>query len=462
MKTRTALARRVPEIPAPRTDLARWDPEDPTCWNAGGRTVAWRNLWISTYCLLLAFAVWVIFSVVTVHLDQIGFRFDKSQLFLLTAVAGLSGATFRLVYSFVVPIFGGRNWTVIATALLLVPAVGVGIAVQNPNTSFATFLLLSASCGFGGGAFSSSMANISFFFPKREQGTALGLNGGLGNLGVSTLQFLAPMVITAGVFGALGGEPRITPDGREMWLQNAAFVWVPLIVLGVVAAAFGMNNLKSSATPLSEQLVIFRRKHMYLTTWLYIMSFGSFIGYSAAFPLLIKDQFPEVNPLAYAFIGPLLGALIRPVGGWISDRLDSGARVTLVTLFVMIGAVLGVIWFLTPEHRSFQGFFALFMVLFITTGVANGSVFRMMGVIFPPREKAPALGFSAAIAAYGAFILPMVFSGSIRLTTVTDASGAVVSPGSALPALWGFIAYYVTCIGVTWWWYARKNAEKPS
>ncbi len=430
-------------------DLNRWNPDDAAYWKAGANRVANRNLWISIFSLFLSFSVWVIWSAVAVNLNSVGFSFTEHQLFMLVAVPGLSGATLRIAYSFVVPIFGGRNWTVISTALLLLPAVGIGFAVQDPTTSYTTLLILGAFCGFGGGNFSSSMANISFFFPKGKQGTALGLNAGLGNLGVSALQFAVPLVIGASLFGSFGGEPQITSAGKSIWLQNAAFAWVPLILLATLAAAFGMNNLKTAQTPLRDQLVIFKRKHMYLTTWLYIMSFGSFIGYSAAFPLLIKTQFTGVNPLDYAFIGPMLGALIRPVGGWLSDKLESGAAVTFWNLLVMIAAVLGVIWFLQPENRNFWGFFAMFMLLFVTTGIANGSVFRMIGVIFPPKEKAPVLGFSAAIAAYGAFVLPLCFGWSLKATQAADT------------ALWGFILYYVTCLFVTWWWYSRKNAETP-
>jgi NNP family nitrate/nitrite transporter-like MFS transporter len=428
----------------------QWNPEDERFWNETGKRIANRNLWISIPCLLLAFATWMIWSAVAVNLNSIGFNFSKEQLFTLAAMPGLTGATLRIVYSFVVPIFGGRNWTVLSTATLLIPAIGIGQAVQNPATSYETMLILALFCGFGGGNFSSSMSNISFFFPKKKQGTALGLNAGLGNLGVSTMQFLVPIVIGMSLFGDLGGasQTMTAADGatKQVWLQNAGYVWVVPIVLCTLAALFGMDNLKSAKTPLKDQLVIFKRKHMYLTTWLYVMSFGSFIGYAAAFPLLIKTQFTDINPLQYAFIGPLLGALIRPIGGILSDKIG-GAKVTFMDLIVMIAAVVGVIHFIQPETKDFTGFFACFMLLFTTTGIANGSVFRMIGVIFPPKEKAPVLGFSAAIAAYGAFYIPKCFGWSIAST------------GAADTALWGFIAYYVTCLFVTYHWYFCKNAE---
>ncbi len=429
--------------------LEQFNPEDPKYWEAHGKKIAKRNLWVSIPCLLLAFSTWMIWSAVAVNLNKVGFQFSQEQLFTQAAIPGLSGATLRLFYSFMVGIFGGKNWTIFSTATLLIPSIGIGIAVQDPTTPYSTMLILAALCGFGGGNFSSSMANISFFFPKKEQGMALGLNAGLGNLGVSTLQFLVPIVIAYPLFG--GTAQTITENGasREIWLQNAAFIWLIPIVASLLAAIFLMDNLKSAQAPLKEQIVVLKRPHMWLTTWLYIMSFGSFIGYSAAFPLLIKNLFPQVNPLSYAFIGPLLGALIRPVGGWLSDVLNSGAKVTFYTVIVMIGAVLGVIYFIQPDTKNFEGFFACFLLLFTTTGIANGSVFRMIGVIFIPKEKAVVLGLSAAIAAYGAFILPKCFGWSIEWTGKVDA------------ALYGFIIYYVSCLFLTWHFYSKKNASTP-
>lgn len=429
--------------------LTNWNPEDEIFWENQGSRIAMRNLSVSIPCLLLGFSTWMIWSAVVINLNNIGFNFTKEQLFTLAAVPGLTGATLRILYSFVVPIFGGKNWTVISTASLIIPSIGIGLAVQDVTTSYSTMLILATLCGFGGGNFSSSMANISFFFPKKKQGLALGLNAGLGNLGVSILQFIVPFVICINLFGDLGGPSQSLINGQTtkiVWLQNAAFFWVIPVILCTIAAFFWMDNLKTAQVPLKDQLVIFKRKHMYLTTWLYIMSFGSFIGYSAAFPLLIKIQFPEIDPLKYAFIGPMLGALIRPVGGWLSDKFG-GAFVTFWNLFVMIGAVLGVLYFIQSDTKNFIGFFSMFVLLFTTTGIANGSVFRMIGVIFPPKEKAPVLGFSAAIAAYGAFVLPKCFGWSIEHT------------GSIDFAFLGFIGYYVTCLFVTWWWYFRQKAE---
>ncbi|MCF7201626.1 NarK family nitrate/nitrite MFS transporter [Pseudomonas oligotrophica] len=448
-----------------------WRPEDPQFWAATGKAIATRNLWISIPALLLAFAVWMVWSTVIVRLNAIGFTFSTDQLFWLAALPGLSGATLRIFYSFMVPIFGGRRWTAISTASLAIPALWMGFAVQNPETPYSVFVIIALLCGFGGGNFASSMSNISFFYPKAQQGTALGLNAGLGNLGVSVMQFSVPLLIGVGLFGAAGGQPQDLADGSQLWLQNAGFVWVPFILAVTVAAWFGMNDLSSAKASFSEQAVIFKRKHNWLMCWLYLATFGSFIGFAAAFPMLIKTSFPDVNPLSFAFLGPLVGALVRPVGGWVADKLG-GARVTLWNFVVMIGAVFGVLSFLPVAGQSgnFYGFLAMFMLLFVTTGIGNGSTFRMIPVIFRTlherragknaaareealraagKESAAVLGFSSAIGAFGAFFIPKSFGSSIALT------------GGPEMALYGFVAYYVTCILVTWWWYSRKGAETP-
>ena len=466
--------------------LRIWTPEDKAFWVQQGQAIASRNLWISVPALFLAFAVWQLWSVVAVNLNTLGFKFTPNQLFWLAAAPALSGATLRIFYSFMVPVFGGRKWTAISTASLLVPAIGIGVAIQDPTTSYATFLVLALLCGFGGGNFSSSMANINFFFPKERKGSALGVNAGLGNLGVSSVQFLAPLVIAAGVYGPIAGDPQtiVNQAGQtvQIWAQNAAFVWVPFILIASIAAWIGMNDIADAKASFSEQAVIFKRKHNWIMCWLYLGTFGSFIGYSAGFPLLIKSQFPGVNALQYAWIGPLLGAVIRPFGGWLSDKLG-GAVVTFWNFILMAIAVVGVLYFLpkgaagalalpwAPPDGSFAGFFACFMVLFLTTGIGNGSTFRMIPVIFltertreaagkgkaaeeqavkdANKEAAAVLGFSGAIGAYGGFFIPKSYGTSIELM------------GGPEGALYVFIVFYLTCIAATWWYYARKNAEMP-
>jgi NNP family nitrate/nitrite transporter-like MFS transporter len=466
----------VSDKPGLGSVLRIWTPEDKEFWEHQGKAIANLNLWISVPCLFLAFAVWQLWSVVAVNLNTLGFTFTANQLFWLAAAPALSGATLRIFYSFMVPIFGGRKWTAISTASLLIPTIGIGIAIQNPATTYTTFLVLALLCGFGGGNFSSSMANINFFFPKERKGSALGVNAGLGNLGVSSVQFLAPLVIAAGVYGPIAGGPQtiINDAGQTItiWAQNAAFVWVPFIIIVSIAAWIGMNDIADAKASFREQAVIFKRKHNWIMCWLYLGTFGSFIGYSAGFPLLIKSQFPGVNALQYAWLGPLIGAVIRPFGGWLADKLG-GAVVTFWNFIVMALAVGGVLYFLpsSPSGGSFAGFFICFMVLFLTTGIGNGSTFRMIPVIFMTerqratagkgreaeeqaikdanKEAAAVLGFSAAIGAYGGFFIPKSYGTSISLM------------GGPEGALYLFIAFYVSCIFMTWWYYARKNAEMP-
>jgi NNP family nitrate/nitrite transporter-like MFS transporter len=434
--------------------IADWRPEEPDFWLKGGRAVARRNLWISTYCLLLSFAVWMVWSIVVARLPGIGFDFTTDQLFWLAAVPGLSGATLRIFYAFLVPIFGGRLWTALSTASLLIPAFGIGYAVQNPDTPYLIFLVLALLCGLGGGNFASSMANISFFFPKSEKGNALAINAGLGNLGVSLMQFLVPLVITMSLFGVLGGQAQIAADGTRMWMQNAGFVWVPLVMIGTLAAWFGMNDLLTARSSFADQATIFGRLHTWTMCWLYTGTFGTFIGMSAGFPLLSKLVFPEKNALSYAFIGPLLGALSRAGSGWIADRLG-GARVTFWVFIAQIAAIAGMLWFL--EAHSFAGFFAMVLALFFVSGVGNASTFQMVPAIMrsevdrtaaglpeaerrlqAERESAALIGFTSAIAAYGAFYIPKAYGSSIDLT------------GSADVALWGFMIFYLSCAVLTW------------
>ena len=442
-----------------------WRPEDATFWETSGRRIARRNLWISVPALLLAFAVWMVWSVVVAKLPAIGFTYTTEQLFWLAALPGLSGATLRIFYSFMVPIVGGRLWTALTTASLLIPAFGIGYAVQDPSTPYLIFLILALLCGFGGGNFASSMANISFFFPKKEKGNALALNAGLGNLGVSVVQFVVPLVITAGVFGVMGGEPQTVSDGTRLWLQNAGFIWVPFLIVTTIAAWLGMNDIASAKASFSEQAVIFQREHNWIMCWLYTGTFGSFIGYSAGFPLLAKTQFPDVNSLPFIFLGPLVGALSRAATGWISDRWGGG-RVTFWVFVAMILGVAGVLFFLGIKDQpgAFWGFFAMFLLLFFATGVGNASTFQMIpaimrkeiGRLMPgvpaaeqtrqaDKESAAIIGFTSAIAAYGAFFIPKAYGSSIGFT------------GGSELALWGFMAFYVTCLAATWWFYTRRG-----
>lgn len=464
---------RLPELPEmqsihsperttmPRV-LADWHPEDAAFWAEKGRVVARRNLWISIPALLLAFSVWMVWSMVVAKLPLIGFAFTPEQLFWLAALPALSGATLRIFYGFMVPIFGGRLWTTLSTASLMLPAIGIGYAVQNPETPYFIFLVLALLCGLGGANFASSMANIGYFFPKAEKGNALALNAGLGNLGVSVMQFLVPLVITVGVFGTMGGAPQtVAETGASLWMQNAGFIWVPFILISTVAAWLGMNDIADAKASFAQQSVIFGRTHNWLMCVLYIGTFGSFIGYSAGFPLLSRIAFPDINALQYVFLGPLVGALSRAGTGWVSDKFGGG-RVTFWVFVGMIVSVLAVI--LSLQAGTFAGFFAGFMALFFFTGVGNASTFQMIPVIMGrevPRlmpqltgvdrarqiamESGGIVAFTSAIGAYGGFFIPKAYGSSIAMT------------GSPIGALWLFLIFYVLCLAITWAVYARPG-----
>jgi NNP family nitrate/nitrite transporter-like MFS transporter len=540
--------------------LEQWDTENEGFWESTGKRIANINLWISIPNLLCAFAVWLYWGMVAKFIQSLhfadtslfNFTFGnegapyegdayRALLFTLPAVAGLAGATLRIPNSFMIAICGGRNVKFMTTLLLLLPALGAGIALQDPETPFLTFILLAALSGVGGGAFASSMSNISFFFPKRMQGLSLGLNAGLGNLGVSVMQFLLPWVLTFALFGDMSGDPyEVVAAGVEksVWIQNAGLVWVPILAFFGILAFFFMNNLPQhdcGPTPIAigkylwltvlgyvgaasgivllilpwggfpqllkifvilivavlvtlaamryltpretknnlvGQFAIFKNKHNWIMTWLYTMTFGSFIGYANAFPKLIDDVFGviRVNPAGealasglinpnapisahYIWIGAGVGALIRPLGGWLSDKLG-GARVTHWDTIVMIASTIGAGYFVslasasvTPE-QYFVPFLLLFILLFATTGIGNGSTFRMIPIIFPKEQAGPVLGWTSAIAAYGAFLIPKIFATQIK-------------GGTPEYALYGFAVYYASCLVVNWWFYARKNAEIP-
>jgi MFS transporter, NNP family, nitrate/nitrite transporter len=517
-------------------NIEHWNVEDTDFWNSTGKKIATRNLWISVPCLLLAFAVWLMWSIIIVQMQNLGFMFDpdpaknKALLYTLPAIAGLAGATLRIPNSFLIAIGGGRNVISVTTGLLLIPTIGVGMALQDLSTSYMTFAVFAALSGFGGGNFASSMSNISFFFPKRVQGSSLGVNAGLGNVGVSVMQVLLPLTMGFAVFGAMGGDgfplPQAIGDkaaGTLVYIQNTGLTWVPLILVFMIAAWFRMNNLTSVSPTsgdtarsvgkilflialglvaagvglylllglkwnmwivlpitilltvllmkylspgemkdsLSKQFAIFDNKHNWIMTIIYTMTFGSFIGYSAAFPKLIQDVFGSLpdgsinpnapNPFAYAWLGPLVGSLIRPVGGWLSDKVNSGSKVTQWTTVAMIAAALGVAYFTvkagasaTPETYFFP-FLILFLILFITTGIGNGSTFRSIPYIFKPHQAGPVLGWTSAVAAYGAFIIPRVF-------------GQQIGAGHAEYALYGFSVYYFICLVLNWYYYNRKNS----
>ena len=529
-------------------DIVDWRPEDEKFWESTGKKIAYRNLWISIPALLCGFAVWGMWGIITVQMMNLGYPFSQAELFTLTAIAGLAGATMRIPASFLIRLAGGRNTIFLTTAMLLAPAIGTGIVLQHPEWPLWSFQLMALWCGVGGGNFASSMSNISTFFPKRLQGTGLGLNAGLGNLGVTTMQIVIPLVMTLPLLGALGGESMTLakdsgwifgkiPAGTETWIQNAGFAWLLSLVPLSVLCWFGMNNLKTVspdtgspivafakitwlytlsfipagvglylylpapsglgvlnmwlAMPLiiistlmvmkltafgamkdnvAKQFAIFGNKHTWSMTILYIVTFGSFIGFAGALPLAMKVIFGVShvmdangvmqhtlnNPnapavLAFAWIGPFVGAAIRPVGGWLSDKVG-GSIVTQWVCGVMAvaGVAVGYVMKLayqsaTPEEYFFI-FLGLFMVLFAASGIGNGSTFRSIGVIFDRQQAGPVLGWTSAVAAYGAFIAPVVIGQQIKL-------------GTPEMAMYGFAVFYALCLILNWWFYLRKAAE---
>ncbi len=461
--------------------LLDWRPDDETLWAQYGRRIALRNLVFSMPPLLLSFAVWMVWSVVVVELPEIGFQFTTGELFWLAAIPGLSGAVLRLAYSFVVPLFGGRNFTVFSTVSLLLPTLWMAFAVQDPTTDYVVFVVIALLCGLGGGNFSASMANISFFFPKRMQGTALGWNAGVGNLGVSVVQLTVPLVIYGGASAIFGGSPQAQAQDAEIgywsvqrlvWMQNAGYFWVPLILAATLGAWFGMNNIRDVRASFREQLVIFRRKHAWLLSWLYLGTFGSFIGFAAAFPILLSSQFPGTGAARYAFVGPLLGAVIRPLGGWLADRFGGG-RVTLWNFAVMLVLAVSIYGFLPSgaDVTQLAWFYAAFMLLFLATGIGNGSVFRIVPNVFLEFHKglaagkdeaakaqavrdgeieaSVALGFTAAIAALGLFMIPAIIGVSVAMT------------GTPRAAMMIFVLFYASCLLLTWAYYARAESGDP-
>lgn len=529
------------------SDLRSWDVEDTKFWESEGKKVANRNLWISIPSLLCGFAVWLYWGIITVQMLNLGFPFAKAELFTLAGIAGLTGATLRIPSSFFIRIAGGRNTIFFTTALLMLPAAGAGFALQDKDTPLWVFQILAFLSGIGGGNFASSMSNISFFFPKRQQGLALGLNAGLGNAGVTTMQILVPLVMTFGIFG---GTPMILentsgtligkiPAGSETYIHNAGYIWLVLLVPLAIAGWFGMNNIRTEAVSpdigspvgamgkitgllligfftaacglyvilpaplgmgapgwakwpviagilfstimlmkmipgdirpnLQRQFKIFNNKHTWVMSVIYTMTFGSFIGYSAGFALAIKVVFgyqhimvdgvlthDTVNAngpsaLMYAWMGPFIGALIRPIGGWMADKLG-GAKVTQYVAIVMIASALGVAYFLKAAYQSatpeefFVPFLILFLVLFAATGIGNGSTFRTIAMVFPKEQAGPALGWTSAVAAYGAFLIPKIFGEQIKLATPEV-------------ALYGFAVFYAVCLVLNWWYYLGPKAE---
>jgi MFS transporter, NNP family, nitrate/nitrite transporter len=441
------------------TWISDWNPEDEKYWNSKGKTIARRNLIWSIVAEHLGFSIWLIWSIVATKLPQAGFPYTTDQLFQLVALPGLIGSLMRFPYTFAVTTFGGRNWTIFSAAVLFIPTILLAYIVTQTDTPFWLMLCVAATAGLGGGNFASSMANISFFYPDRMKGWALGLNAAGGNIGVSGVQLLTPILLGGGLINLY----QLTPGPGGIYLPNAGLMWLLPLVIAVAGAIFFMNNLTSARSTFRDQLAIVKRKHTWIMSYIYIGTFGSFIGYSAAFPLLIKTQFPEVT-VAVAFLGPLVGSLSRPFGGLLSDKVG-GAVVTFWNFIAMGAATIGVMYFV--DIKNFTGFLAMFLILFVTTGIGNGSTYRMIPSIFREEklreakglgetaralalqaasiEGAAALGFIGAVGACGGYLIPRGFGASIAAT------------GGPHLALAIYLAFYGSCLALTWWYYLRKS-----
>ena len=428
--------------PGRKEILEHWEPENEVFWNRFGRRIANQNLYTSTWALVLSFIVWTLWATIAAKLNTVGFHFTDDQIFTLAALPGLVGATGRLFYTYLPGLIGGRNSTFLTTALLLFPIIGLGRALQDTTTSYDTFVLLVAFIGIAGSNFSASMANIGFFFPKKNKGLALGINAGVGNLGVSIIYLTAPLLLGWNLSSFFGPGLQ-SANGGLLYLQNVCFFWAIPTVLTLVLIWLFMDNLPLPKQSPKSVLSIFGNKHTWLMCWIYTCGFGSFIGFSAALGLLVSKEFPEVSFSLAAFLGPFIGAGVRPIGGWLADKIDSGSRVTLIALFIMLGASILVL--MGIQSHSFPLFFGAFLLLFLMTGFINGASFRMIPYIFGnPFHSSLVTGFTAAIAAYGAFLIPKIFG------------WAYSSFQSVAPAFYILIAFTVSTIIITWWFYDRK------
>ncbi|HVV10737.1 nitrate/nitrite transporter [Amycolatopsis sp.] len=432
--------------------IEHWDPEDEGFWASTGRKIANRNLWFSILTEHIGFSIWSLMSVMVLFMGT-PYHISAGDKFLLTSAATLVGSGMRIPYNFAVAKFGGRNWTIISALLLLIPTITAAF-VMKPGTSFGVFLVLAILCGFGGGNFASSMTNINTFFPEKAKGMALGLNAGGGNLGVAVVQLVGLLIIaTAGT-----SAPRIM-----------LAVYIPLVVIAAACAALFMDNISSVRNDRKGMREVMKDAHCWVMSFLYIGTFGSFIGYSFAFGLVLQNQFGRtpLQAAAVTFLGPLLGSLSRPAGGWLADRIGGGK----VTFWNFVGmAVMTVLLVIASDVKSLGLFTTAFVVLFVLTGVGNGSTYKMIPSIFKAKARAAIaagadetaellrarklsgalIGLAGAIGAFGGVLINVAFR------------QAFSAAKSGVPAFVGFLVFYGLCFVVTWVVYLRKSAAPVS
>lgn len=529
-----------------RTWIDKWAPEDEEFWLKTGSKIAWRTLTITTITLILSFATWFMMSAIVVKLPGLGFNYTKDQLFWLAAVPGLAAGILRIIHTFLLPIFGTRHVITFSTFLKLIPVVGIGFAVMNPNTPFWVFLILAFTTGFGGGDFSSYMPSTSLFFPKRLKGAALGIQAGIGNFGVSVVQFITPILLGVATYGAasvftsidtkqaentfknisiekkaevfstldktkqtlilatvktklidsvsasiksdnpvlvLASLPAknqakaissIKPQlgaqimelfeknsssvkKKEIFIQSAVFCYFPLLILLGIISWFYLKSVPVIAS-FKEQLDIFSNKHTWYCTITYMMTFGTFAGLAAAFPLMIKflyGDFPNApDPLVYAFYGPLIGSASRVLFGFIADKVGGAILTTLTGVGILIGCVVLVTQGLVSPTSmdQFPMFVAVMLAIFFFTGIGNAGTFRQFPIIFSEnqRQAAGVIGWTAAIAAFGPFIFATLIGKNISLTS--GANNFFI----------GLFIFSLIATAINWWFYNRNGCEKPS
>lgn len=529
-----------------KTWLKEWEPENEKFWAATGSKIAWKTLLITTLTLVLSFASWFIMSVVVVKLPGLGFTFSKDQLFWLAAIPGLAAGILRIVHTFILPIFGTRHVVAFATFIKLLPVVGIGLAVMNPATPFWVFMILAFTTGFGGGDFSSYMPSTSLFFPKRLKGTALGIQAGIGNFGVSLAQFVTPIVLSIALYGApsiftkidlqgtkavlentsidkqgavfasleeskqtailaavkknvmdsvtnavhssdkkvlfvslpLKVRTKIIADAnpklaekflnqldennkavfnKPMYIQSAALWYIPFLLIMTFVSWFYLKSIPIQAS-IKEQLDIFSNKHTWYCTITYVMTFGTFAGLAAAFPLMIKilyGDFPNApDPLVYAFYGPLIGSVSRILFGFVADKVGGAILTTITGLGILAGAVILVTQGLVAptSMEQFPLFVGVILAMFFFTGIGNAGTFRQFPIIFGDnlRQAAGVIGWTAAIAAFGPFIFSKLIGSDIS------------SNGGANYFFIGLALFTILATTINWWFYNRKGCERPS